>query len=168
MTSQESMATMRSPFCGYNTTWCVELYGEYLLCYSRNRKCPYDRWLTNKAYLRAVITTNISQSFTYKMAAKINWHRYGTKLRHCHPMYRSEGQMPRCSGRGWASLRGTDVRGQCPTFGGRAGDLRYSRATVREYAGMPAPVGLWQAWRRRLKIASERARARKNNSACNC
>jgi len=21
---------------------------------------------------------------TYKMAAKINWHRYGTKLRHCH------------------------------------------------------------------------------------
>jgi len=25
--------------------------------------------------------------FAYKMAAKINWHRYGTKLRHCHPMY---------------------------------------------------------------------------------
>jgi len=25
--------------------------------------------------------------FTYKMAAKINWHRYGTKLRHCHLMY---------------------------------------------------------------------------------
>ena len=24
--------------------------------------------------------------FTYKMATKINWHRYGTKLRHCHPM----------------------------------------------------------------------------------
>jgi len=22
--------------------------------------------------------------FTYKMATKINWHRYGTKLRHCH------------------------------------------------------------------------------------
>jgi len=21
------------------------------------------------------------------MAEKINWHRYGTKLRHCHPMY---------------------------------------------------------------------------------
>jgi len=21
------------------------------------------------------------------MAAKINWHRYGTKLRHCNPMY---------------------------------------------------------------------------------
>jgi len=25
--------------------------------------------------------------FTYKMAAKINLHRCGTKLRHCHPMY---------------------------------------------------------------------------------
>ena len=24
---------------------------------------------------------------TYKMAAKTNWHRYGTKLPHCHPMY---------------------------------------------------------------------------------
>ena len=22
------------------------------------------------------------------MAAKISWHRYGTKLRHCHPTYR--------------------------------------------------------------------------------
>jgi len=22
------------------------------------------------------------------MAAKIKWHRYGTKLRHCHPMYK--------------------------------------------------------------------------------
>jgi len=21
------------------------------------------------------------------MAAKINWHRYGTKLHHCHPMF---------------------------------------------------------------------------------
>ena len=25
--------------------------------------------------------------FTYKMAAKINWHRYWTKLRHCYLMY---------------------------------------------------------------------------------
>ena len=42
---------------------------------------------TNKPYLSAVSVTNISHSFTYKMAAKINWHRYGTKLRHCYPMY---------------------------------------------------------------------------------
>ena len=25
--------------------------------------------------------------FFYNMAAKIHWHRYGTKLRQCHPMY---------------------------------------------------------------------------------
>jgi len=24
------------------------------------------------------------------MAAKTSWHRYGTKLRHCHPMYNEE------------------------------------------------------------------------------
>jgi len=23
------------------------------------------------------------------MAAEISWHRYGTKLRHCHPVYRA-------------------------------------------------------------------------------
>ena len=34
--------------------------------------------LTNEAYLSAITVTNISQTFTYKMAAKINWHRYGT------------------------------------------------------------------------------------------
>jgi len=28
--------------------------------------------------------------FTYKMVAKINWHRYGTKLRHWHRMYNME------------------------------------------------------------------------------
>ena len=27
------------------------------------RKCPYDHWLTNKAYLSAITVTNISQSF---------------------------------------------------------------------------------------------------------
>ena len=39
-------------------------------------------------YLSDVTVTNISDSFTHKMAAKTSWHRYGTKLRHCHPMYR--------------------------------------------------------------------------------
>jgi len=29
--------------------------------------------------------TNISQSFTYKMAAKINWHRYGTIITSLSP-----------------------------------------------------------------------------------
>jgi len=43
------------------------------------------------AYLSAVTMTNISQTFYYKTAAKVNWHRpykYGTKLRHCHSVYR--------------------------------------------------------------------------------
>ena len=31
--------------------------------------------------------TSIFQSFTYKMATKTNLHRYGTKLRQCHPMF---------------------------------------------------------------------------------
>ena len=29
----------------------------------------------------------VSSRVRYKIAAKINWHRYGTKLRHCHPRY---------------------------------------------------------------------------------
>jgi len=28
------------------------------------------------------------------MAAKINWHRYGTELRHCHLMYNPAGGVP--------------------------------------------------------------------------
>ena len=80
----ESVVTIRSPFYWYNTVWCVVLNGEDLSCYSNKigsvslRKCPYDHWLTNKAYLSTVTVTNICQSFTYKMAAKFNWHRYGT------------------------------------------------------------------------------------------
>jgi len=78
----ESVIMIRSPFCGYNTTLSVELNGKDLLCYSNKiesaslRKCPYDPWLTNKAYLSAVTVTNFSQSYTYKMVAKVNWHRY--------------------------------------------------------------------------------------------
>jgi len=34
--------------------------------------------------------------FTYKMAAKINWHRYGTKLHNCHPMYRGSVNWATC------------------------------------------------------------------------
>jgi len=87
------MVTIRSPCCGCNLAWCVEIIGEDLWSCShiKNwislRKCPYDHWLTNKAYLSAITVTGIFRSFTYKMAPKTGWHRYGTKLRHCHPMY---------------------------------------------------------------------------------
>jgi len=40
--------------------------------------------LPTKLFLSDSRVTNISQSFTHKMAAKTSWHRYGTKLRHCH------------------------------------------------------------------------------------
>jgi len=38
-------------------------------------------------HLSGVTVRNIYESFTHKMAAKTSWHRYGTKLRHCQPMY---------------------------------------------------------------------------------
>ena len=71
-----------------NTIYFVELRGEDLVCYSNKiksvylRKCLYDHLLINKAYLGDITATNI-----YKMAAKTSWHRCGTKLRHCQPMY---------------------------------------------------------------------------------
>jgi len=36
-----------------------------------------------------ITVTDIFAEFlsTYKMAAEINWHRYRTKIRHCHLMY---------------------------------------------------------------------------------
>ena len=54
------------------------------------------RWATNSQSIcipdthvsvyvsRRHATKRILTVFTYKTAAKINWHRYGTKLRHCH------------------------------------------------------------------------------------
>jgi len=45
--------------------------------------------IANKVYLSDIRVTNISKSFAHKMAAKASRHRYGTKLRHGHPMYTS-------------------------------------------------------------------------------
>ena len=45
--------------------------------------------LLTKRILISITLKNISKSFTYLMAAKTSWHRYGTKLRHCNPMYTS-------------------------------------------------------------------------------
>jgi len=51
------------------------------------RKCPRDRWLTNRAYLSAIPATNISQSFYLQDGGKDQLAQYSTKLRHCNPMY---------------------------------------------------------------------------------
>jgi len=67
--------------------------GEDLLRYSNKiessvlRQCLYDHELTNKAYLSGITVRNIYESLTHKMAAETSWHRYGTKLRYCHPMH---------------------------------------------------------------------------------
>jgi len=49
---------------------------------------------TDKVFLSDIWVTNISQSFTYKMAAKTSCHIYGTKLCHCHPMYSKNTHTP--------------------------------------------------------------------------
>ena len=63
----------------------------------RLRKCLYDYQLTGKAYLSDVTVTNIYESFAHRMAAKTSRHRYGKKLRHCHPVYSNSLSMwPQC------------------------------------------------------------------------
>jgi len=53
---------------------------------SVEEKCPHDHSPTEKAYLSDNRVADISKSFTHKMAVKTSWHRYTTKLRHCHPI----------------------------------------------------------------------------------
>jgi len=63
--------------------WVKSLNGENLSRYSNKiesvsrptRKSSYGHWFTNKAYLSAIMVTNISKSFTYKMVTKINWNK---------------------------------------------------------------------------------------------
>jgi len=95
----ESVVTVRSPFCGYNTTKCVKVKGEGLSCYSNKveslsfRKCPYDRWLTNKAYLSDIAVTKIN----FVRILPTRWRQKSTgvdmerllHVRHCHPVYYS-------------------------------------------------------------------------------
>ena len=68
-------------------------------------------WLSSKNVDVLSTVTNISQSFTCKMAAKINWHRYGTKLRHCHSLriYRALAQRRTVK----AKFHYTDPTGLC-------------------------------------------------------
>ena len=74
----------------------MELNGEDLSCCSikiesvSSRRCLYDHRFTIEAYLSVVTVTNISKSFYLQDGGKINWRRYGTKLRLCHSMYSTE------------------------------------------------------------------------------
>ena len=51
----------------------------------------YDHRLTKKAYLSAIAVPKISRSFTYKMAAKINWHYVTVIL--CRPILTAEAEV---------------------------------------------------------------------------
>jgi len=78
------MVTIRSPFCGYDITKCVELNVEDLSRYSNKnepvslRKCPHDHRPTTKAFSSAITVTNISQSFYLQDGGKNQLaYRYG-------------------------------------------------------------------------------------------
>ena len=75
------MVTIRSPLCGYNTAWCVELNGDDVSCYSNKiesfrpslRKCPSLTCRQSVLILSVIAVTNIdSRSFTYTTAAKMS------------------------------------------------------------------------------------------------
>jgi len=101
-----------------------ELNGEDLLCYSIKiesvslRKCPHGHRLTNEAHLSAFAVTNICHSFTYNVAAKINWHGYGTKLRHCH--HRVYTRDLTSTARAECSQRRCGMSGTCRYFPARS------------------------------------------------
>jgi len=46
-------------------------------------KCDFSK--NHILFLSSIALTNISQSSYLQDGGKINWHRYGTKIRHCHP-----------------------------------------------------------------------------------
>jgi len=71
----------------------VQLVDEDLPCYSSK---IWSTWLKKMSTCLLACRQSVfkwqqsnkhSKRFTYKMAAKTSWHRYGTKLRHCHPIY---------------------------------------------------------------------------------
>jgi len=114
--------------------------GEDLPCYSSKiypvslKKCPRDHYPVDKANLSDSRVTNISRSFTQKMAAKTSWHRYGTKLRHCHPMYRpTERQRRAPSSNGAAAVRRPAANSSSVIF--------FSRRRSTSAVGIEIPMG---------------------------
>jgi len=65
----------------------VKIYHVSQIKFNRLENVHIITDLPTKLILSDSRVTNISKSFTHKMAAKTSWHRYGTKLRHCHFIY---------------------------------------------------------------------------------
>jgi len=64
------------------------------------------------------------------MAAKINWHRYGTKLRHYHPMYNLVDAR-RLNSRRWAQRAWSGIIGNNgKTFSRKQNDMLERNGTV--------------------------------------
>ena len=72
---------------------------------------PYQR-----SVLSANTVANIAESSTHKMAAKINWHRYESTLRHCHCM---------CTAFTCLLLLMLQISGLCAAYGARSGHGTY-------------------------------------------
>ena len=73
----ESMVTIWSPFCGYNTIYCVELNGADWSYYSNkiesvSENVHVSTYLQSQAYLLQSQWQTFLRVFTYKMAAKMN------------------------------------------------------------------------------------------------
>jgi len=82
VTSQSLWPLYDHHFVGITRYNALDSNGEDLSCYSKKIES-----VTNKAYLSAITVANICKSFYLQDGGKINWRRYGTKLRHCHPVY---------------------------------------------------------------------------------
>jgi len=128
------------------------------------------------AYLSAIAATNISRSFAaHKMAAKINWHRYGTKLRHyplpeC-PVHRACSLLYNCD---WPT--GAGASPDQNMWGGQTqgGYIFYAGASLagagycRQCRRRPAilPLQLWQGCQVCVKISAQRLPRVAEFSAC--
>jgi len=92
------MVAIWSPFCGYNLEWymwslLLKICHVIQIKFNHLVEENVDMIINLSTKRISVIrVTNITRSFTNKMAAETSLHRYGTKLRNCHPMYFGPGQ----------------------------------------------------------------------------
>ena len=85
------MATIWSPFCGYNMAYCVELRDEDLSSYLNNIRS--DRWFMELSVWSLACPRSVFQRYHSEKHISEFYPQDGgesqlaSKLRHCHPMY---------------------------------------------------------------------------------
>ena len=98
------MATIRSPFCGYNTImrWATRIAIQITLNQKNEKMSIWSLTYQQSVFKRYHSDKHFSD-LNPQDGGKISWHRYGTKLRHCHRMHtesaRSANRMLIASGR---------------------------------------------------------------------